>query len=256
MFNKIPIFSYIKNYKNIQRFKILSEDDKRYIQFYQQFIKPGELVFDVGANMGNRTKIFLELGAKVVAFEPQKLCSDFLKLALKNNDNFTLVDAALGGKLGEGEMLISDSHTVSTLSKHWVEATKKSGRFSQCEWNKKQKVPITTLDIEIKKFGIPSFIKIDVEGYEHEVLSGLRHPVPCVSIEFAAENIMNTFKCIDYLNSLSNFKYQFSEEESLHFHLPAWVSDAEIKNFLEKISYKNKSAWGDVYIKNINKKAN
>lgn len=256
MINKIPILNYIKHYKDIKRFKILSEDDKHCIEFYKHFIKPGELVFDVGANMGNRTKIFLELDAKVVAFEPQKICSDFLKLALKNNDNFTLVDAALGTKEGEGEMLISDSHTVSTLSKHWVEATKESGRFSQCEWNKKQNVPITTLDIEIKKFGIPSFIKIDVEGYEFEVLSGLRHPVPCVSIEFAAENITNTFKCIDYMKSLSNVLFQFSEGESLHFHLPAWISDREIKNFLEKISYKNKSAWGDVYIKNISEKIN
>ena len=76
---RVPGYRYFKKHRDIQSFKVLSDDEKRYIKFYQQFIKPNDLVFDVGANMGNRTKLFLKLGAKVIAFEPQKICSDYLK---------------------------------------------------------------------------------------------------------------------------------------------------------------------------------
>ena len=39
-------------------------------------------------------------------------------------------------------------------------------------------VPATTLDELIAAYGIPAFVKIDVEGMEHEVLAGLSQPVP------------------------------------------------------------------------------
>ena len=141
-----------------------------------------------------------------------------------------MIEAALGDKEGETEMLISNAHTISTLSQHWVKATKQSGRFSQYKWNKNQQVHITTLDSVIKKFGVPSFIKIDVEGYEFEVTSGLTNPIQCISIEFAVENIENTYKCIEHMRSLSNASFQYSAGESLDFFLPTWVSEKEIKN--------------------------
>ena len=250
---RVPGYRYFKKHRDIQSFKVLSDDEKRYIKFYQQFIKPNDLVFDVGANMGNRTKLFLNLSARVVAFEPQKICSDYLKTVLKREENFTLIEAALGDKEGEAEMLISNAHTISTLSQHWVKATKQSGRFSQYKWNKNQQVHITTLDSVIKKFGVPSFIKIDVEGYEFEVTSGLTNPIQCISIEFAVENIENTYKCIEHMRSLSNVSFQYSAGESLDFFLPTWVSEKEIKNILAKISAQNELAWGDVYIKNIDR---
>ncbi|MFC1827756.1 FkbM family methyltransferase [Thermodesulfobacteriota bacterium] len=244
MLSRTPIYRNFIDSRNIKKFQKLNEDEKLCIKFYQQFIKPGDLVFDVGANMGNRSKLFLALNAQVVAFEPQKICSDFLKSVLKNNVNFTLIEAALGDKEGEAEMLISKAHTVSTLSKHWVETTKKSGRFGQCEWNEKQHVHITTLDIMIQELGVPSFIKIDVEGYEFEVLSGLTHPIQFISIEFAAENIENTYKCIEYVSSLSDVSFQYSAGESLDFYLPEWVSETEIKTFLAKKTDQDKMAWG------------
>ncbi len=40
-------------------------------EFYSQFIRPGDLVFDIGANRGDRTEVFVQMGARVVAAEPQ-----------------------------------------------------------------------------------------------------------------------------------------------------------------------------------------
>ncbi len=245
---KVPGYRYFEDYWKTYRYQVLSEDEKRCVKFYQQFVREGDLVFDVGANMGTRTKVFLKLGARVVAFEPQKACSDYLKTVLKEEDGFTLVEAALGEEDGEAEMLISNAHTISTLSEDWVKATRESSRFNQYEWNRKQAVRVTTLDNVIKKYGTPSFIKIDVEGYENEVLKGLSTPIQCISIEFAAEVIENTYKCIEHLSSLSTVSFQYSEGESMEFSLPTWVSKKEMENILEEVAEKNKLAWGDVYI--------
>ena len=246
---RFPIIHSVFEYKNRKKFLVLNEEEKRCAELYRQLIKPHDLVFDVGANMGSRTKVFLDLNARVVAFEPQKICSDYLKLVLKNENDFRLVEMALGDKECEGEMFISDVHAISTLSQQWTKVTKESGRFSKFEWSEKQHVRITTLDHAIQEFGIPDFIKIDVEGYELEVLSGLTNPIRCISIEFAAENIENTYECIDYMSSLSEVTFQYSTGESMKFDLPMWVSDKEMKRFLADISDQNKMAWGDVYIK-------
>lgn len=241
--------SYRLKNKNIRNLEMWSQEDESRFQFYRCFIKPNDLVFDVGANMGNRTKIFLKLNAKVVAFEPQKICAKFLESAFKNENKFTLIKKALGAKNGEAEMFIANEHTISTLSKHWVTATKESGRFRQNKWNKRQIVEITTLDNMIKQFGIPSFIKIDVEGYEYEVLSGISIPIDCISIEFAAENIKNTYKCIEHMSSLSHALFQIVKGEDTTFYLPEWISGEELKNNLSDIISQDSLAWGDIYIK-------
>jgi hypothetical protein len=45
---------------------------RKRLTFYRNFIRNGDLCFDIGANIGTRTEAFLELGAKVVAVEPQR----------------------------------------------------------------------------------------------------------------------------------------------------------------------------------------
>jgi hypothetical protein len=109
------------------------------------------------------------------------------------------------------------------------------------------------LDRAIQEFGIPDFIKIDVEGYEYEVLTGLSSPIRYISIEFAAENIDNTKKCIDYMNSLSEVIFQYSPGESMKYALPTWVSAHEMKDYLDTALDEDKLAWGDIYIKDISR---
>ncbi len=245
---KFRMYSYFKSYadkqKAIKDFLKWDEEDERRLQFYKQFIKAEDVVFDVGANLGNRTKIFLKLNAKVIAFEPQEKCIQFLEKMCHGNDNFILEKKALGGTEGETEMLISNAHMISSLSPQWIDAVKKSGRFSEYQWKNKQHVEITTLDKAIEKNGQPVFIKIDVEGFESEVLSGLSIAVPCLSIEFTPEYMQNTYQCIDYLETLATYEFQYSLEESMTFALSQWVSSEDIK---EKLSKLDKKWFGDVY---------
>src|ERR1051325_7606598 len=100
LLKKTPIHTLYMRYfytrKISREFSKWTENDERRFNFYKQLINPGDLVFDVGANLGNRTKAFLKLGAHVVAFEPQRMCADFLEAMLKNDRHFKLVKKALG----------------------------------------------------------------------------------------------------------------------------------------------------------------
>ena len=165
-----------------------SAADERRSIFYEQFVKQGDLVFDIGANVGNRSKTFLKLGARVIAFEPQSFCADILESAFSDR-NFKCVRKAVGENAGSIELHVNAMSVLSTVSKRWISETEQSGRFAESKWEKTEEVELTTLDECIKEFGVPSFVKIDVEGYEYEVIAGLNRPVPMISLEFASESL-------------------------------------------------------------------
>jgi FkbM family methyltransferase len=245
-----PLYQKFQQYRHlketIRRYWEWTEDDENRAGFYRQFISPGDLVFDVGANMGNRAKVFWKLGAQVVAFEPQVGCYDYLRLVFTGKKSVRLVNRALGKTEGETEMFIADASIISSLSTRWIEAVRRSGRFSENNWDKKQRVEITTLDKAIQEFGTPSFIKVDVEGYEFEVLSGLSNPVDCVSIEFTPEDIQNTLNCIDHMSSLSSVDARLSLGESLKWETPSWLNADKIK---QELAVADPTMFGDVYIR-------
>jgi FkbM family methyltransferase len=187
------------------------------------------------------------LGTKVVAFEPQAICADFLEVVTAGRNDFTLVRKALGASEGQAEMLVSDINVISTLSREWQAATQASGRFGDARYNGTQMVEMTTLDNMIEKFGCPRFIKIDVEGYEYEVLSGLSRPVQYISVEFTPEFKESANASVRYFDSLVNgAMYQLSRGESLEYALDDWVSRDEMLKTLEMLGH---DFAGDVYMR-------
>jgi len=224
----------------------MPEDERRY-NFYAQFIQANDLVFDVGANLGNRTKVFLRLGAKVVAFEPQSSCADILESTLGRNPSFHLVRKALGDKIGVAEMLIGDAHVLSTLSYRWVEAVHNSGRFDKAQWQAREQVFVSTLDESIAEYGRPAFVKIDVEGYEPQVLSGLSSPLARGSIEFSSEAIDGTISCLEKLASLKPCSFQVILGESMDFLWPRWRPKEDALEAIRKLTQIDPLAWGDIY---------
>jgi len=217
-------------------------------KFYRQFINKGDMVFDIGANIGNRTDIFIELGATVIAVEPQSSCARILKTKYGKNNRFILINKALAEKEGQAEMMISDASTISSLSKDWVDAVRKSGRFGNHKWDGKETVQTTTLDKLIEEYGVPSFIKIDVEGYEYEVLRGLTKPVNVISFEFTPECLESAFNCLNYLSKLGAVVMNYSVGESMKWSLDKWVSPIEIIKILSEFENDNK-LFGDIYAK-------
>lgn len=218
--------------------------NKKMLQFYSDLVGPGELVFDIGANFGNRTKVLAEIGATVIAFEPQKVCAEYLKSYFWFEKKVQVETVALGEKDSNAIMKISDTSVLSTLSDDYIERSVMSGRFSNDAWKGSQAVQVLTLDFYIKKYGCPKFAKIDVEGFEFEVLKGLSEAIPLISLEFATENKNIIINCINKLNSIGKYVFQFSEEESFHLLPEKWLDEVGIKEQIN--SFKNLE-WGDIY---------
>lgn len=237
----------MKNYfslinKNISsRFK-----QKKKLDFFSKFIREGELCFDVGAHKGELTEIFLKIGAKVIAVDPQDDCIDYMRRKFRREPNLVLVNKGLSNKEENLTLYIcEDSSTISTFSKKW-----KRGRFSSYQWNTNKLVQTTTLDNLIEKFGLPVFCKIDVEGFEYTVLQGLSKPIPCVSFEFTKEFLDDAKSCINYLHKLGYGIYNCSLGEHYSLLFKEWVSHKELYNIPELET--DPLLWGDIYAKFTN----
>lgn len=241
---------FYKNYQQRLNARHIEEQEAALmplrIGFYRQFVSPGDLVFDVGANVGNRVEALLGCGAKVVAVEPQPSCAAILEK--KFGQKIILENLGLSDAEGELEMLLSNDTTVSTFNTEFIEANRE--RFKYSRWEEKIRVPVSTLDQLIERHGIPRFCKIDVEGFELQVLRGLHTPVPCISLEYCVPEMLQlTIDCVDQLHKLSpGGKYNYSIGETMAWALPEWQSHSEFLNHINKPEF-SATLFGDIYFK-------
>ncbi len=221
---------------------------KKYLKrkaFYSQFIKKDDLCFDIGANLGEHIQYFLCSGANVIAVEPQGRCLTILNQRYGKDKKLKIVGKAVGEEKKKKEFYLCDEiSTLSTFSDKW----KTEGRFStKYHWSKNQKVEMITLDQLILEFGKPKFCKIDVEGYELNVLKGLTTKIPYLSFEFTREFFEDAKKCINYLMSLGNVKFNFVAINPFEFFLSNWVLPELLYNAIDSID--NEFLNGDIYAK-------
>lgn len=219
-------------------------------EFLAQFIKPGDLVFDVGANIGKKTKLYLSLGARVLAIEPQPDCCARLRAEFTGKPIF-IVEMGLASKPGKCKLgLCAQADTIASFSTEWQTMSRFSGKGFT--WDKQIDVEMTTLQNLINQFGLPQFCKIDVENFEYEVLLGLKQPIQYISFEYAIETIHNTLKCLEYLCNLGYKEFNFAIADHPCLILETW-SDAEAitQKLMEYNSMPNNGSsgglWGDIY---------
>jgi FkbM family methyltransferase len=245
-----PFHKYYKEY-NTRKWEAAhaKEEQKLFparIAFYKQFIKPGDLVFDVGANVGNRVEAFLNCDAKVIAVEPQPSCVEILKNKFGNK--IMIEQVGLSDKDGELEMHIATDSTVSTFDSNYIEETKDKFKFT--DWKGTIKVPVTRLDSLISKYGTPQFCKIDVEGFELQVLKGLHTAIPYVSIEYIVpERTQAAIDCVTLLHKVSaTGEFNYSIGESMNWALKSWMNYESFVQHLQSAEFNNTS-FGDIYFK-------
>lgn len=219
---------------------------RRLCRFYSQFVRPGDLTFDIGAHLGSRSRAFLDLGARVVALEPQPLCAACLRKRWDGERRFTLVHQAVGAQPGKACLHLNRSNpTISTLSPAAWRAAMAAAAARRERWDGRIEVDVITLDRLIETYGVPAFCKIDVEGFEAQVLAGLSRPLPALSFEFVSVETAGAQACLRRLTALGRYQFNWSLRERLRLESPDWVDASRVARMLGGLGAAAVS--GDIY---------
>ena len=221
-------YRHVLNRDDLHRFKLERA-------LYRPFIRPGDLCYDVGANYGVKTEVFLSLGALVVAFEPQPDCYDELR---SRNPAAIAVNRAVGSRPGRAVMYVDPHRTGSSLLSDW-----------RTDSERTIEVAVTTLDAAIDEYGCPSFCKIDVEGLEFDVLQGLHRTIPTLTFEFTRRRLSTALSCLDYLDALGTLEINFTPKDTPRFISEQWMTSHAARRFLEDVVARSTDfEWGDLFV--------
>ncbi|MEZ5788093.1 MAG: FkbM family methyltransferase [Xanthobacteraceae bacterium] len=215
-------------------------------RLYRPFMRPGDLVFDIGAHVGDRIGAFRRLGARVVAAEPQPALLTVLKFLYSRDHAVVIEPVALGRDEGFAELIVNRSNpTVSTVSQDFIAAARGAPNWDGQNWDTRARVPMMTLDGLIARHGVPAFVKIDVEGFEAEVLMGLTQSVPALSFEFTTIQRAVALAALARCVALGFCRFNATLGETHVFAHADWRSADDLREWLSMLPHAANS--GDVY---------
>lgn len=232
---------------------------------YNEFVGKNSTVFDIGAYVGGHTDMFLSLGCRrVVAVEPVE--EYYLRLCKKyeRDTRVTVLRKAAGPVNGEGVLKVHKANwsngarmdsALSTMSGEWLtgiddNADKWDEEFKHPdwlrrspEWSEEQRVETVTIDTLVNEYGEPDFIKIDVEGWEREVIKGLTRPVKALSFEFNTLLKLEWAEAVvEHLLGLRSYEFNYDLQDGLELVSPAWLSQGELF-----ASLRGQAVHGDIF---------
>ncbi|MFC4149558.1 FkbM family methyltransferase [Micromonospora mangrovi] len=214
--------------------------------FFSRFVAAGDLVFDVGAHVGDHVGCFRRLDARVVAVEPQPVCARALRAIYAGDERVVLVEAACGRSVGRLPLAVNTANpTLSTASPHFIHAGHDADGWRHEVWDTGVEVEAVTLDSLVDTYGVPAFVKIDVEGFEDVVLAGLSRALPVLSFEFTTIARPVAYRCLDRLVALGFDAFNVAPGDGGALTFPGPVTAQEMADHLRALPPSANS--GDVY---------
>ncbi len=211
------------------------------LEFYQSFLPQCKLIFDIGANDGHKTIVFKKMAEKVVACDPDPHNLSILKARFGNNKNIVIVPYAVTDYIGESQFFIQQpGSALNSINPQWKTILEEQNNN---RWNEPIQftdtvlnVKTITLDALIEQYGVPDFIKIDVEGNEKYVLKGLSQPMNYISYEvLLPEFLSDAIDSMDLiLANNKNTVFNYAVDEKIM--LPQFLNTNDFKQLLRTLT--------------------
>jgi FkbM family methyltransferase len=201
------------------RNRLHGELQRRYREHrLQRFLAPhleqGALAFDLGANVGEWTQALRACGARVVSVEPQAACADTIRQRFAGDRGVRVLETAVGEVVGHGVLVTASSSSEhASMSAEWRRGAGGHRGKATDGWGAGVDVPVTTIDALIAQEGLPRLCKIDVEGFEADVLRGLSQPIDRIAFEFHYEMAHVVEACVARLEQLGRYRYRLNLAE-------------------------------------------
>lgn len=188
----------------------------------RRFVRDGDVVFDIGANIGVHTTLLSQLAGpmgRVVAFEPNTELLPALTITIERLQNAVVYPYALSDEATEAAFFVPVHHTMSSLADWTTKATLDNVRFGTARTITVRQQRIDDL-VGKGILPLPDFIKCDVEGAELKVFRGGwktldRVDAPVILFEAGPDSAagfgLSMTDAANFLRSLPQPGYQFFE---------------------------------------------
>lgn len=217
---------------------------REFRRFFADILSPGELVFDVGANVGEWTDAFRAIGCRVVAVEPQADCAALIRGRYSRDPDVTVVEAAVTDRPGTQELILTSTGSEhASLSREFIDSIIGGGSPAPTLVVGTVAVESLTLAQLYDRFGVPGYIKLDIEGLEEAALATARPLPDLLSFEFHREWLEAARAILERLRP-EGYVCNVTYGEWLWFEWTDWRPPSEALGALEGLP---RDAWGNVF---------
>ncbi len=207
-----------------------THDERYVVTKLLRIIQPGDICWDIGANIGFYTCLLasrVEDAGTVVAFEPALRTCGYLRenVSLNRLANVTVINKGLSDRVEQRHLYYSEAGLAEgTASLKYA-----NGRAVS------ERVMLDTIDSLTRELPVPDFVKIDVEGYQLEVLRGGEHYLkthaPLLMAELKDVGETNRALFTEIENYVADLGYQLYEIKKYSLRRCKKLSDSPKRNF-------------------------